>query len=103
MDNKILRGGSWITPSQFCRSAFRDRGFPVTRYSDLGFRVCCSKPPNPFKLFLQKMYKIIRGGGWYSPPQGCRSAYRSCDHPYFAISPAGFRVVCLPQGPSLNP
>jgi formylglycine-generating enzyme required for sulfatase activity len=50
-----------------------------------------------------KKSRLLRGGAWDVFPGSCRSAYRSCDHPDFAICPAGFRVVCLPQGPSLDP
>ena len=46
---------------------------------------------------------LLRGGSWYVGPGYCRSAcrihYRSDD----ANDRVGFRVVCLPQGPSLNP
>ncbi len=46
--------------------------------------------------------RLLRGGSWYFVPGACRSArrirYRSVD----ANSFVGFRVVCLPQGPSLN-
>jgi len=47
--------------------------------------------------------RLLRGGSWYSLPRYCRSAYRNHDRPDFASSFVGFRVVCLPQGPSLNP
>jgi formylglycine-generating enzyme required for sulfatase activity len=47
--------------------------------------------------------RVLRGGSWGSDPRGCRSAYRNLNQPGFAYSPVGFRVVCLPQGPSLNP
>ena len=38
---RVLRGGCWISPAEFCRSAFRDRGSPSVRTRDLGFRVTC--------------------------------------------------------------
>ncbi|MFN7819139.1 MAG: formylglycine-generating enzyme family protein, partial [Cyanobacteriota bacterium] len=46
--------------------------------------------------------RLLRGGSWYFAPRGCRSASRFHDRPVGAGYPLGFRVVCLPQGPSLN-
>lgn len=36
--------------------------------------------------------RVVRGGGWYSDAQGCRSANRSYFSPYFPLN-FGFRVV----------
>jgi formylglycine-generating enzyme required for sulfatase activity len=47
--------------------------------------------------------RLLRGGSWNSFPGNCRSAYRFLSLPDFALNIVGFRVVCLPQGPSLNP
>jgi formylglycine-generating enzyme required for sulfatase activity len=47
--------------------------------------------------------KLLRGGSWVYYPGDCRSAYRSLDQPGSANLAVGFRVVCLPQGPSLIP
>ena len=47
--------------------------------------------------------KLLRGGSWYSLPRYCRSASRFHGRPGDANFCVGFRVVCLPQGPSLNP
>jgi formylglycine-generating enzyme required for sulfatase activity len=48
--------------------------------------------------------RLLRGGSWSSDPGGCRSACRPCFGPGDADDGyVGFRVVCLPQGPSLNP
>ena len=47
--------------------------------------------------------KLLRGGSWSSLPGYCRSACRDRGGPGGAGSNVGFRVVCLPQGPSLNP
>jgi formylglycine-generating enzyme required for sulfatase activity len=47
--------------------------------------------------------RLLRGGSWDFDPRSCRSAYRIHDVPDNAINDVGFRVVCLPQGPSLNP
>jgi formylglycine-generating enzyme required for sulfatase activity len=47
--------------------------------------------------------RLLRGGSWLNIPRNCRSAYRFENPPDIARSLTGFRVVCLPQGPSLNP
>jgi formylglycine-generating enzyme required for sulfatase activity len=46
--------------------------------------------------------RLLRGGSWYVDPGGCRSAFRNHGRPGIANGNVGFRVVCLPQGPSLN-
>jgi formylglycine-generating enzyme required for sulfatase activity len=40
--DRVLRGGSWISPPRSCRSACRDLAYLATRNDDLGFRVVCS-------------------------------------------------------------
>ena len=47
--------------------------------------------------------RLLRGGSWVSLPRYCRSACRNHGQPGNAFNRVGFRVVCLPQGPSLNP
>ena len=47
--------------------------------------------------------KLLRGGSWGDNPRYCRSAFRYRNQPDDAGSYVGFRVVCLPQDPSLNP
>jgi formylglycine-generating enzyme required for sulfatase activity len=47
--------------------------------------------------------RLLRGGSWSSIPRFCRSACRARGRPGNAGGNVGFRVVCLPQGPSLNP
>jgi formylglycine-generating enzyme required for sulfatase activity len=47
--------------------------------------------------------RLLRGGSWYDLPRLCRSASRNHRWPVLALYFVGFRVVCLPQGPSLNP
>jgi formylglycine-generating enzyme required for sulfatase activity len=47
--------------------------------------------------------RLLRGGSWHNLPGDCRSAGRDRDQPANADLDVGFRVVCLPQGPSLNP
>jgi formylglycine-generating enzyme required for sulfatase activity len=46
--------------------------------------------------------RLLRGGSWGSDPRFCRSADRYRIGPVNADYGVGFRVVCLPQGPSLN-
>jgi formylglycine-generating enzyme required for sulfatase activity len=46
--------------------------------------------------------RLLRGGSWDDYPDECRSAYRYRFRPDDASIRIGFRVVCLPQGPSLN-
>jgi formylglycine-generating enzyme required for sulfatase activity len=46
--------------------------------------------------------KVLRGGSWDNLPGYCRSACRFHSWPDDVYSNVGFRVVCLPQGPSLN-
>ncbi|MFN7677325.1 MAG: SAV_2336 N-terminal domain-related protein [Cyanobacteriota bacterium] len=45
--------------------------------------------------------RLLRGGSWFHVPRDCRSAVRIHNRPGIADSGVGFRVVCLPQGPSL--
>jgi formylglycine-generating enzyme required for sulfatase activity len=47
--------------------------------------------------------RLLRGGSWCFFPRLCRSADRARARPDDAYYLVGFRVVCLPQGPSLNP
>jgi formylglycine-generating enzyme required for sulfatase activity len=47
--------------------------------------------------------RLLRGGSWNLNPRYCRSAYRIRYRPGRARNFVGFRVVCLPQDPSLNP
>ena len=46
--------------------------------------------------------RLLRGGSWSSSSGYCRSALRYHSQPGYAYSFVGFRVVCLPQDPSLN-
>jgi formylglycine-generating enzyme required for sulfatase activity len=47
--------------------------------------------------------RLLRGGSWDYDPGYCRSAYRNLYQAGDAFGIVGFRVVCLPQGPSLHP
>ncbi|MBE9053864.1 formylglycine-generating enzyme family protein [Nostocales cyanobacterium LEGE 11386] len=38
---RLLRGGSWYSHSVSCRSAYRHRFSPKSKYEDVGFRVVC--------------------------------------------------------------
>ncbi len=46
--------------------------------------------------------KLLRGGSWSLSPGSCRSADRNRNRPVDANNFIGLRVVCLPQGSSLN-
>jgi len=37
---------------------------------------------------------LLRGGGWFSHPVDCRSAFRGSSHPSNSGHLIGFRVVC---------
>ncbi|MFN6352015.1 MAG: formylglycine-generating enzyme family protein, partial [Cyanobacteriota bacterium] len=50
----------------------------------------------------EKEDRLLRGGSWDDDPRDCRSADRDLSQPVDAFLTFGFRVVCLPQGPSLN-
>ena len=41
---RVIRGGSWISRAQFCRSAYRGGNTPGYRRSDLGFRPVLASP-----------------------------------------------------------
>jgi formylglycine-generating enzyme required for sulfatase activity len=41
-DSRLLRGGSWSSIPDVCRSAARNRNSPVNANSSIGFRVACS-------------------------------------------------------------
>ena len=44
------------------------------------------------------IFRVLRGGSWYSDAGGCRAAIRLNEAPggrYYII---GFRVVCVPAG-----
>lgn len=38
---RVVRGGGWFTPLEFCRSAFRFSFLPQERLTGIGFRVAC--------------------------------------------------------------
>ena len=41
---QVLRGGSWLSPARFCRSAGRGRDEPSHRLDGLGFRPAADLP-----------------------------------------------------------
>lgn len=51
---------------------------------------------------LNQKDRVLRGGSWSHPPRSSRSAFRFHSLPDLAFDDVGFRVACLPQGPSLN-
>jgi formylglycine-generating enzyme required for sulfatase activity len=52
---------------------------------------------------LSDTRRLLRGGSWINLAGNCRSAYRFFIQPGYASNYVGFRVVCLPQGPTLHP
>ncbi len=45
----------------------------------------------------------LRGGSWYVAPWSCRSTSRDTKNPGIHREHVGFRVCCLPKGPSPSP
>jgi len=41
---RVLRGGSWLDDSMWCRSASRGKSAPINRFYNGGFRVVCVPP-----------------------------------------------------------
>ena len=39
--DRVYRGGSWFSLGVSCRAAYRFRGAPSSRLSNLGFRLVC--------------------------------------------------------------
>ena len=44
-DNRVLRGGSWVSFARYCRSADRISSGPGSSGNYFGFRLCCSAGP----------------------------------------------------------
>ena len=84
--NYVLRGGSWLLYSGFCRSADRDGLTPVNRDDDLGFRVLRSSE-------VDNKPRVNRGGSWINYPDYCRSAIRNWNTPVNRNRRLGFRVI----------
>ncbi len=47
--------------------------------------------------------RLTRGGGWYSPPKHCRSAYRRERLPQSTAADVGFRLALAPAIPGVAP
>ena len=43
-----------------------------------------------------RSYRVLRGGGWYSHSEDCRSAFRSDGGPGGRNGSIGFRLVFVP-------
>jgi formylglycine-generating enzyme required for sulfatase activity len=84
--NYVLRGGSWLLYSGFCRSADRDGLTPVNRDDDLGFRVLRSSE-------VDDKPRVSRGGSWIDYSGHCRSADRDGGTPDDRGIYLGFRVI----------
>ena len=48
---RVLRGGSFVNPSSFVRSANRANFPPTSRFNDIGFRLARTLPPVPLTLY----------------------------------------------------
>jgi sulfatase modifying factor 1 len=59
---------------------------------------------DPIELWDARGERVIRGGGWRSGPEECRSAARSSAPPVYRAADVGFRVVLQNpgDGPSLR-
>jgi formylglycine-generating enzyme required for sulfatase activity len=44
-ENRLLRGGSWVSAPHDCRAASRGSSNPVSGYAGVGFRPCCYPSP----------------------------------------------------------
>ena len=44
------------------------------------------------------VWRVLRGGSWYTPPSPCRSAHRHYQLPDHRYAGIGFRVVCAVRG-----
>ena len=47
LENRLLRGGSWVDEPRLCRSAYRYSNHPGNLLDIVGFRVCCLPPGLP--------------------------------------------------------
>jgi formylglycine-generating enzyme required for sulfatase activity len=77
-------------------------GAPADGSAWLNPTVPNKKPSTEKANDSEKEPRLLRGGSWFLSPRNCRSAYRYLARPGYADDYVGFRVVCLPQGPSLN-
>jgi formylglycine-generating enzyme required for sulfatase activity len=85
-----LHGNVWEWCLDFWHSSFSSAPYVVDSWAELTENYVESS-------------RLLRGGSWDDIPGHCRSAYRNRLQPDNAFINVGFRVVCLPQGPSLNP
>jgi formylglycine-generating enzyme required for sulfatase activity len=113
-DDRVLRGGSWISvarcvrcairfafgpglrvecfgfrPVAYCRAAFRDWVVPGWRYSLLGFRPVAEVK----EISLEGEGRVLRGGSWFDVAAICRAAHRRRVEPGRRFSNRGFRPV----------
>ncbi|WP_371417489.1 formylglycine-generating enzyme family protein [Anabaena sp. UHCC 0187] len=51
-------------------------------------------PINGNALINRSVYRVMRGGSWFSYPANCRSACRNYDLADYSSNDYGFRVVC---------
>jgi hypothetical protein len=84
-DSRVLRGGSWDSDAEGCRSTARDEGVPSYRHDPLGFRLVYREKYGSFR--------VVRGGSWSSVADICRSAARSWLEPWGRDDYLGFRLI----------
>lgn len=80
----VIRGGSWVSVADFCRSACRSRYEPSFRDYVLGFRV--------IKKSCQG-HPVLRGGSWDSNQDYARAVARCDGLPDDRLDDLGFRVI----------
>jgi formylglycine-generating enzyme required for sulfatase activity len=82
---RIIRGGSFVSRAQYCRSAYRSNAEPGDHDDGVG--------PISSEKSMNYIFRIIRGGSFVSRAQYCRSAYRSNAEPGDHDDGVGFRLV----------
>ena len=87
MNYRVLRGGSWNSNAEYCRSAFRNSSGPSIRNNNIGFRAVRAGP------LKSNVSRVLRGGSWHNKAKYCRSANRGNSVPSNRYSIIGFRVV----------
>jgi formylglycine-generating enzyme required for sulfatase activity len=65
--SKVVRGGSWASPSQSCRVSSRDADAPDNMYDCVGFRLALSAPEVPRKDAKPRKFKdfTFRSGQYH--------------------------------------
>ena len=89
-DNKVLRGGSWISDPWLCRSACRSNDLPDYRSNRVGFRVCCL--PQDSSGLMDSSDSIPdrdhQHGGFDEPTGEARKSVESASKPRLELLPS---------------